>query len=773
MKFYFFNLCLLLFFSVASNAQSISGTVKNIKGEPLVNANVFIENNNRGTITNNKGFFQFFNLKQKKYKIVVSYIGYTTQKKAVKTFFKKNTNIDFCLKKNNILTQEILIEANKKQKSEVTNIPVRIKRIEAIEIQKIPAVSVSSLLSTVSGVNVKNEFGIFSSSTVVSLRGFNSQSGTLVVLDGTPINKSDAGSVNWNLIDKDNIEKLEIIKGPGSVLYGSNAMGGIINIVSKKYDKKIAGTFSSSYGTYNTFQSKFRLSGKTENDLFYWRVFGSYKQSDGYINTPDEIIEENDTIVEKVYLKENLVGGLLGYNIDNNNQVELSFNYFNDLRGRGIKIYETDGSNVEHDTYHLFAKYKGKIKKCEVFSNFYFLRENYGRQNEYYSDGAYTLYEVDSKREDKGCRIWLKQNLNKKIELIEGFEAKIGSVNGKDIYYTSTDLINNKGKMNTFSAFAQAKFNLISNKLSLVSGLRFDNAVFRDAFFSITEPSYSIQYLTDFQFNNIQDKSWNSFSPKLSIEFTPESEFKTYVSVAKGFSSPTLDDLCRTGRKKIGFKIANPQLKPEHIYNFEIGSDYKILNIIKTSVSLYYTIGQDFMYFVSTGDSVNLGYTIAPIFKVDNISAVEIYGAEADISFPITNSISSFINYTYTHSTIKKSEIKSVSVDKDLTGKFLTDIPMHKFSLGLNYENKFVNIGINGNYIGERWINDENKIDEIYLLTDKYPERFITNLKLWKKIKQFNISLDFNNIFNKIYTNSKGFKCPGRFVVLEIKYKLK
>ena len=98
----------------------------------------------------------------------------------------------------------------------------------------------------------------------------NDQSRTLVMLDGVPLNKSDEGSVNWNMINKNNIEQINIIKGPGSAKHGSGAMGGVIELISKKPTKKLEGNVLVDYGTYNTLSSNIDLAGvkkfkKTKN----------------------------------------------------------------------------------------------------------------------------------------------------------------------------------------------------------------------------------------------------------------------------------------------------------------------------------------------------------------------------------------------------------------------------------------------------------------------------------------------------------------------------
>lgn len=770
MRFTFVFFVLILYNLIGYN-QSLSGYIYNQSGKPISHADIIIENTTQSTISNSEGFFVFNNVKEGNYKIIVRSLGYESKIIEQNIFQDTDISLEIVLETKAFITDEITIRAERNIEENFFNIPIRATTISIREIQTMPAISPNKLFEGISGVNVSSEAGMFSS-TVVSLRGLggNSQAGTLVVLDGTPINKSDAGSVNWNMIDKDNISSIEIIKGPGSAIYGSNAMGGIINITTGKPNEKFAGNLSSSFGTYNTFDSKLRLSGISDNNKFYWRSFVSYRNSDGYINTPDEIIIRNDSIVVPVFLSEYMVNTLAGYNVDDKNSVELSLTYFNDTKGRGVKIYEDAGANTNRSTIHGFAKYRGQVGNVKLFANLFLLNEDFFRLNEYFSDGDYALYEIDSRRTEQGSKFIIQYPILENIELTAGTDLQIGKVNGADIYYTSTDIISNRGNLDIYSGYFQMKINSKNKKFTIVPGLRYDFASFKDAMFNIENPSYSVEYLSQFQFDNLENTNWSSFSPKLSMEYNLSQKAKIFTTIAKGFRAPRLDDLCRSDQIRTGFRVANPEIKPEYLYSFELGTDFKPIEKINVGISAYYNIGKDFMYLLSTGDSVNMGYTIAPIYQIDNIGEVNIYGTELDLAYSATNNLNLFANYTYNQSVIKQFTVNPDGAGIDLTGKYLTNIPVHKFSSGFSWQNKFVNISSSIHYNGTRWIKDDNTVDEIYLHTDKYPDYYLVDAKLWKTYKSFTASITFDNVFDVIYTNSRGFRNPGRMIIVELKY---
>lgn len=771
MKRFFTLIATVLVFFISVDAQEIEGFVYDQNNTPLVDVNVVITGSDVGTVTNMKGYFLLNYQWNGKITLEFSSIGYKPIIKEIQSGKNSNHRIEVLMEPEVYFTDEILIGAKKDPEQEALDIPVRTKTLGLQEIKASPAISTHKLLEGISGVNVNSEAGIFSS-TDISMRGLggNTKGGTLIVLDGSPLNKSDAGSVNWSLIDKDNIATIEVIKGPGSAIFGSNAMGGIINITTRKPVEGFSASISSSYGTYNTFDSKLRLSGVSENKKLYWRSFAMYRNSDGYINTPDEIILENDSIVVPVFLEEYSISGLAGYYFNNKNNAEVSLSYTDDTKGRGVKIYEFNGANTNRSTVHGFAKYRGKFGNVNVFANVFVLNEDYFRLNEYYSDGEYALYEIKSDRLESGAKFFAQYFFNEKIDITAGAEYKAGAVDGADIYYTSTDIIRNRGNLDILSGFVQLKYLSKNSKLTVVPGLRYDLAIFRNALFSIENPSYSIEYLSEFQFVQQNPAYWSSFSPKLVVEYKLTKPITVYVVAAKGFRAPVLDDLCRSDQVRTGFRVANPNIRAEYLYSFETGVDFVSEFGLDAGISVYYNIGKDFMYLISTGDSVNMGYTIAPVYQTSNIGEVNIYGFEADLGYKLNKNIHFFSNYTLNTSVISSFIVNPDGAGIDLTGKFLTDIPDHKAAGGASFVNKILNVSATFNYNGSRWIKDDNSFENVYFMSYKYPAYTTIDLRFWKSYRGFDASLTIDNVTNKIYTNSKGYKCPGRMIIFELKY---
>jgi iron complex outermembrane recepter protein len=143
-------------------------------------------------------------------------------------------------------------------------VPGRITVITADDIENSPFERVDELLQQVSGLQTTRPDGIFELSPQVTMRGLGSDEPgrTLVLIDGTPSSTGDTGNMRWNRLNLADIERIEVFKGAGSSIYGSNAMGGVINIITKRPDKPFSGDVSAGYGSFGTKKGAIRLGGR-------------------------------------------------------------------------------------------------------------------------------------------------------------------------------------------------------------------------------------------------------------------------------------------------------------------------------------------------------------------------------------------------------------------------------------------------------------------------------------------------------------------------------
>ncbi len=226
---------------------------------------------------------------------------------------------------------------------------------------------------------------------------------------------------------------------------------------------------------------------------------------------------------------------------------------------------------------------------------------------------------------------------------------------------------------------------------------------------------------------------------------------------------PKLDDLSKSGKINKGFKLANPELGPEYLTNYELGATLDFYDKMSFKPSVYLSDGRDFQYFVGTGDSVDTGGDeLKPVYQRKNVSSVRILGFEISGNYNPIRQLSLAVNYSYNNSTI--SDFKADKQEKDLNGKFLIEVPEHMAYVGIDWRNKFFTTKLSYNYIGSQWYDDENTI-----LIDAYQT---IDLKLSKVFaRNYFIGLTVQNILDNKYIDRKGYQAPGRFIISEIKYK--
>ncbi|MBN1198509.1 MAG: TonB-dependent receptor [Bacteroidales bacterium] len=755
----------------------ITGTVRDsFTQKPLCGAHVLLIGTSLGTWTNDRGEYKLPIDSAGFYLISASFLGYQSSIKEISIQETQHLRISFALNLSVMTVKEVEIKGSRNDRMILTT-PMRMERVDQESIMDSPGAGITDILDYVSGVNTSSSLGLFDNSTVVAMRGMSGtdQGRTLVLMDGFPINKSDEGTVNWHLINRENVSEIEITKGPGPARYGSHAMGGVIDIKSRQPEEKIGGIATVEYGTFHTFGFRYSMGGlipvNNPEKGFLYNLNGFYRISDGYNGEIPEYLEPGDTFYVDTKLREAKIGLVAGYRFNKQHAIEVSSSFFNDKRGRGVQIYEIDGAHEKHDTWQITARYQGNRKYWNWEIAGYWFTEGYSRLNEYMSEGEYNLYKVKSIRTDRGIKGDLTFASGNHHSLSAGIDYHLGDVEGQDIYYTSTDLITNSGKMQTYAMFLQDELTLAKNKVRINVGIRLNYAVFSQGMFLAEYPSYSIQYLQDYQDTLIPVHTWFNIDPKCSVQYQFNSSDRIYLSVAKGFRAPNLDDLCRTGKKRGGFKIANPALNPENLYNIETGFDVTILRHFILSPSIYYSIGYDFLYYLATGDSVNLGYRLDPVYQKRNISQVDIVGLDFDISWTPVSQIMMTANYSFVQSKITRFQQPDSTGGVDLTGKYLTDVPRHKASVILTWKNRIIHTKVMWKYVGSRWINDQNEPD-IDLGYSMFPAYHTFSFKLWHTFfHHLTLALNVDNLFNVQYISEKIQLSPGRIITGEITVK--
>ncbi|MBP3191762.1 TonB-dependent receptor plug domain-containing protein [Natronogracilivirga saccharolytica] len=588
------------------------------------------------------------------------------------------------------------------------SVPARVDVLSSRDWDLTPARGLDDKLRTVSGVNVNSSMGMFTMRPRVSIRGISAdeQSRTLVLLDGMPVNTSDSGGVNWNSISTRTIEQVEVFKGPGSSLYGSNAMSGVINIVTRTPEEPLAASAAVSYGTFNTSKSSLTLSGRP-SDSFDFRISGFFNYSDGYNTTPDSLRSEPgyEYSVPR-FLREGGVQGRATYRAGSLLELDAGLDIYRDKRGEGTEIQAPDGMHRNFDMTRMRLQARGERADLGYRLNVFFQREDYFRISERMRGDNYERFDVDSDRDDMGLTLDLFHQTgtipsltgNANHELTAGFDVRRGSIDGGDFYQTSPDQVVNRGTMRFLAGYVQDEISMRDETMHLQLGLRYDHVSFYDGYFWADGDEVS-----DFAGWNgeLDEHTWSTFSPRIAIRFSPQPNASSYLSYGRGFRASVLDDLTRTGWSRVGPKIANPRLGPETVDTWETGGEWRPHWRWQLAPSLFYSYGRDFLYYVATGD--RLWENGPMIHQRQNVSAVQVAGAEFDVNWIAGERLHLSANYGYNH-----TRILSFPEREDLEGNRLTYSPEHQIKGRLQWRGAPAKFGLSALYKSRQYTSDDN-----------------------------------------------------------------
>ncbi len=176
---------------------------------------------------------------------------------------------------------EIVVTASR-DTQEVRQAPANVSVITAADIQTSGAATIVELLEKLESIRFHSYSGNAAQS-MIDVRGFggdNPFGKTLILLNGRRLNRTDMASVSWLSLPLDNIERIEIVRGPGSVLYGDAAIGGVINVITRKGSGKPAFNISGMAGSYGLRSARAGLTGATGK--WTYAVVGEHDHSDGY-----------------------------------------------------------------------------------------------------------------------------------------------------------------------------------------------------------------------------------------------------------------------------------------------------------------------------------------------------------------------------------------------------------------------------------------------------------------------------------------------------------
>ncbi|MGD9161772.1 MAG: TonB-dependent receptor [Desulfobacteraceae bacterium] len=650
--------------------------------------------------------------------------------------------------------EKVVVTANRSE-TPMWDLPVSVTVVTSEEIEAMPATTVDDVLNKAAGLQIRRNKGLVNttSHTTIYMRGTGDSSRVLVMKDGVPLNSSYGGTVSiWNTISLEDIERIEIVRGASSALYGSSAMGGVINIITKKPEKKVSGKVSFESGSMDTNIGNVYISGST--DKFAVRASAGHKSTKGYVYY--EASSWRDYYKKP---ESELTDGSIGF----------------DFR-LGESILKLDYSHMIEDTLSATStQYDGKQTNNEYMmswgvplaggdfsiKSYYFDSKSTSDADKYNSttedfDEYYYLSSIP--KDEYG--IMLQFNRDMGIHSVTvGSDLKWAKCNS-DYAYAEGDRIFN-GKQDFYSIFLNDEMGFMDDRLILNAGARYDywKNHSGDFYDSTTSAIRSIVY---------PDKSDNAFSPKAGAVYKVTEKTKLRASFGTGFKAPSLYDLYKSGpHGSTRFDLANPELEAEEMkWSYDVGFDTKPNEDLNISMTFYKSMFENYL-----GDKTLDPNEVPSWFSPDegmaviqpvNLGEVKIYGVEAGVEYKFNNMWSVFMNHTYNVSKIKKNE-----EDPAIEGNYLSYTPRHMTRMGVTYDNPALfSMGVFLTSVGERYGDLENtdtkKLDAYQVADVKISRKLFSGAEIFGAI---------NNVTDEGYKEYYTTLNPPRTYMIGMNYK--
>jgi len=751
--------CLLVFLKLTAHANSLSeltGTVQDSKGARLPGVSIYLLNTNFSTSTNKKGEFTLNGIPPGNYEVRVSAIGYATLLKTV-SVPSHQVNIDFVLVASGKQLDEVVVTAQKIDE-DPQKLPLSLSVITAKQVDDDKLWNTEQLTAIVPNLYSSNSGD---NRNVTSVRGVATTSYDQAVttyIDG--VNQFDLDTYIAQLED---VERIEVLRGPQGTLYGRGAMGGVINIITKQPDNDLHGFVEADYGNYD--QQRYTLALRTpliRNKLFLG-ISGLYTSQNGfytnlYNNTK---FDDQHSFMGNYYLKylaspklsitlnvknvENRNNGAFTlaaspatalaqpFTVDQNATTTMVDNILDaslSVQYTGHAFNFTAQSTYQSDYRYYQEPIDGDFSPIDGVT----IINNYGGQYNKVSVGTqefrFTSPAASVLKWAAGTYSFYEYDPNKQGTHFGKDAVEVGAP-----FPDFTDIATNISHNYGIAFYGQATYP-ITKKLSATVGLRYDDEYDRESVEGVFQMDGQPATVT--RPDTASSVKFNAVSPKVGLDYQLAANNYVYALYSAGFRAGGITEL--------GSDPTQPPLldyKPEHSNNFEIGSKNTFLNgRLEGNVAIYYTEIYD----------VQVPTLVLPaaITIIRNAGKLNSKGAELELLLKPFDGFEAGYNLGTTDAKFTSLNLSSNGTSVNLNGNKQVFTPDVTSMLIMQYgyapdKSKSTRFVIHGEwrYLGKQYFDLANTISQ-----NPYN---MFNARIGVSTSHYGIYLWGSNLFNKHY----------------------
>ena len=735
MKFIYIALFMGLSF-VASAQNKVKGIISDKDNRPLAGINISMPEVHKEAISDAQGTYEFSNLPNGNFKIIFSSIGYTTK------------IISLPISEKEII-QNITLEDNIVHMDEVI-VSTAFNKIQSQNVMKVEHESIKSLqqkgratliegLATIPGVSQVSTGTSIGKPVIRGLSG----NRVLVYTQGVRLENQQFGEEHGLGLNDAGVESVEVIKGPASLLYGSDALGGVLYFNPEKFanPQEFKADFSQRIFS-NTLGSNSTLGLKTSTEHWKFLARGSFNTHADYQ------IPNGDRVTNTRYNESDFKTGI-GYSNSKFSSI-LRYN-FNKL-DLGIPEDGFGEQTTNHST--IYPKQAVDNHILSLHNNFYF------KNSKLDADLGY-IYNDRSEFEDSNvASLHMKlSTLNYDLKYYLPKFGKVETIIGiQGMHQTNTnsgeELLIPDATTTDFGIFGTANYEFGKNVLQ--AGLRYDNR-------KISSETNGL-FGNEGYFEGI-NKSFDSFNASLGYKTNLATDLTLRLNIASGFRAPNLAELTSNGVHEGSnrYEIGNANLENEQNLQTDLNLEYKSSHFELFANGFYNHINN--YIFISPNGNVIDGNNVYDYVQAN----AKLYGGEAGIHFhphPLD-----WLHFTSSFETV---------IGQNDNGSNLPLIPANKwnntikgeFNIKNWFKEGFATLNIESTFA-------QNNNSEFETRTNDYT---LINMGLGGKViigkTIFNLNLNANNLFDKTYVShlsrlkSDGIPNIGRNIVLGVNFMI-
>lgn len=688
---------------------------------PIPAAIVVLKDTSLGLCANSDGYFQFQPLPPGSYTAHVSAIGFEPRDYTVTLRSGSNAALLFELRETVYQLNPVTVSSTR-ERSLVSEVPSSVEVISSRDIERRNLQNVSEAVAALPGVSLK-EYGGIGDSKSLSIRG-STAGQVLVLIDGQRLNTAQTGEVDLSTIPIEGVERVEIVKGGTSALYGADAVGGVINIITKSRPYQptagiTAGIMQGSFGT-----SAYKGGGTYATERIFTLLSYKYLHTDGnyYYDSPygGRIKRDNaDLSSHSIFGKSSIQLGVDSLNktlsmsgqlyLDKGGSPGTTYQPYTDAR----KKNQNKSANISYDqrvgsiynTLHVGGYYHN-------FESWYDSPSAFVPVHSYHHSIAWGT-------ELQGRAVFSASNVS-----TGGYEFRRDDL--------SSTTVNTKPHRTTNSVYLQHEWEpfvfirMFFRRLLAIPALRWD------------------------QFSDFGGR----LSPKIGIVGTTGDGWQGSLKANYGrsFRAPSFNDLYWP---KDPWTLGNPNLKPESGRDFDIGTMMRSAFLWSSAVDVTY-FRNDVTDLVLWQQGSN------SIWTPDNVGKALLQGIEAKISVsPLNGPVRLEWNYTFLDAVDKTDPAKT-------SGTVLPYRPKHthNFSIAFDYEPVFLQLS--ATYMSRRFTTSANTIS----LPSNIAADFLAAYKIFLTASTIDVRFEVKNIFDEKYQVMDGFPMPTREVRVSADFSL-